>query len=89
MARFRFRAVTGAGEFVEGELEAPDQAAVIAQLRERGHLPLAAEPVAGGAAPAAARCRSGCASRCSAAAGCAAPRSRSSPASSRRCSMPA
>jgi general secretion pathway protein F len=48
MARFRFRAVTGTGEFVEGELEAQDQAAVVAQLRERGHLPLAAEPVAGG-----------------------------------------
>ena len=48
MARFHFRAVTGAGEFVEGELEAQDQAAVVAQLRAQGHLPLAAEPVAGG-----------------------------------------
>lgn len=48
MARFRFRAVTGAGEFVEGELDAQDQAAVIAQLRAQGHLPLAAEPVAAG-----------------------------------------
>jgi general secretion pathway protein F len=48
MARFHFRAVSGSGEFVEGELEAQDEAAVVAQLRERGHLPLAAEPVGAG-----------------------------------------
>jgi general secretion pathway protein F len=48
MPRFRFRAVSGTGEFVEGEIDAQDEAAVIAQLRERGHLPLAAEPVAAG-----------------------------------------
>jgi general secretion pathway protein F len=45
MARFRFRAVTGTGEVVEGELEAQSQAAVVEQLRGQGHLPLAAEPV--------------------------------------------
>jgi general secretion pathway protein F len=49
MPRFHFRAVSGSGEFVEGELEAQDEAAVVAQLRERGHLPLGAEPVAAGA----------------------------------------
>jgi general secretion pathway protein F len=45
MARFHFRAVTGTGEVVEGEIEAQSQAAVVAQLRGQGHLPLAAEPV--------------------------------------------
>ena len=50
MPRFHFRAVTGAGEFVEGEIDAQNEAAVVAQLRDRGHLPLAAEPVGEGAA---------------------------------------
>jgi general secretion pathway protein F len=50
MARFRFRAVTGAGEVVEGEIEAQSQAAVVEQLRGQGHLPLAAEPVGARAA---------------------------------------
>lgn len=45
MARFHFRAVTGAGEVVEGEIEAESQAAVVEQLRGQGHLPLAADPV--------------------------------------------
>jgi general secretion pathway protein F len=44
MARFHFRAVTGTGEVVEGEIEAQSQAAVVEQLRGQGHLPLAAEP---------------------------------------------
>ena len=48
MARFHFRAVTGTGEVVEGELEAHSQAAVVEQLRGQGHLPLAAEPVGAG-----------------------------------------
>jgi general secretion pathway protein F len=47
MARFRFRAVASSGELVEGEIEAADQAAVVAKLRGQGHLPLAAEPVGG------------------------------------------
>jgi general secretion pathway protein F len=55
MARFRFRAVTGAGEVVEGEIEAHSQAAVVEQLRGQGHLPLAAEPVGAGAADSAFR----------------------------------
>ena len=45
MARFHFRAVTGTGEVVEGEIEAQNQAAVVEQLRGQGHLPLAAEPI--------------------------------------------
>ena len=45
MARFHFRAVTGTGEVVEGEMEAQNQAAVVEQLRGQGHLPLAAEPI--------------------------------------------
>jgi general secretion pathway protein F len=45
MARFHFRAVTGTGEVVEGEIEAQSQAAVVEQLRGQGHLPLAAEPI--------------------------------------------
>ena len=51
MARFHFRAVTAAGEFVEGEIEAQSQAAVIEQLRDRGQLPLAAEPLGERAGP--------------------------------------
>ena len=51
MPRFHFRAVTAAGEFVEGELEAQSQAAVVEQLRDRGHLPLAAEPLGERAGP--------------------------------------
>jgi type II secretory pathway component PulF len=36
MPRFHFRAVTAAGEFAKGEIEAQSQAAVIEQLRDRG-----------------------------------------------------
>jgi general secretion pathway protein F len=53
MARFRYRAVAGSGEVVEGELEAESQAQVIAQLRSQGHLPLSADPVVPGSATAA------------------------------------
>ena len=70
MARFHFRAVSGTGEVVEGELEAHSQAAVVEQLRGQGHLPLAAEPV--GASDGRRRCASGCASPCWAADACAA-----------------
>jgi general secretion pathway protein F len=45
MPRFHFRAVTGTGDVVEGEIEAHSEAAVVEQLRGQGHLPLAAEPV--------------------------------------------
>jgi general secretion pathway protein F len=50
MPRFRFRAVSGTGEVVHGEMEAQSQAAAVEQLRGQGHLPLAAEPVAAGVA---------------------------------------
>ena len=49
MPRFRFRAVSGTGEVVQGEMEAQSQTAVVEELRGQGHLPLAAEPVAGAA----------------------------------------
>jgi general secretion pathway protein F len=49
MARFRFRAVSGAGDLVAGEMEAESQAQVVRQLRGQGHLPLSADPVAAGA----------------------------------------
>lgn len=40
---FRYKAVTETGEVVEGDIEAPTQAAVIAHLRNLGHLPIRAE----------------------------------------------
>ncbi len=43
MALFRYKAVTETGEVVEGEIEAPTQAAVIAHLRTLGHLPIRAD----------------------------------------------
>jgi general secretion pathway protein F len=43
MPLYRFKAVTEAGEVVEGDLEAADQAAVISLLRSRGQLPIRAE----------------------------------------------
>jgi general secretion pathway protein F len=49
MPRFRFRAVSGTGELVHGEMEAQSQAAAVEQLRGQGHLPLTAEPVGAGA----------------------------------------
>jgi general secretion pathway protein F len=49
MGRFRFRAVSGAGDLLEGEMEAESQAHVVRQLRGQGHMPLSADPVAAGA----------------------------------------
>jgi general secretion pathway protein F len=49
MARFHFRAVSGTGDLVEGEMEAESQAQVVRQLRGQGHMPLSADPVAAGA----------------------------------------
>lgn len=46
MPRFRYKAVTPAGEVVEGALEAPSRAAVIDRLRGQGHMPIRAEAVA-------------------------------------------
>lgn len=44
MAQFRYKAVTQAGEVVEGDLEAPSQTAVLQHLRSQGHLPIRADP---------------------------------------------
>lgn len=44
MPRFHFRAVTGSGDLIKGEMDAQSQRAVIEQLRDQGYLPLAAEP---------------------------------------------
>ncbi|MFO1127528.1 MAG: type II secretion system F family protein [Rhodospirillales bacterium] len=43
MALFRYKAVTETGDVVEGDLEAPTQAAVIAHLRSQGQLPIRAD----------------------------------------------
>ncbi|MGH6904980.1 MAG: type II secretion system F family protein, partial [Geminicoccaceae bacterium] len=51
MARFHFRAVSGSGEVVEGDLDAATEAEVVATLRGQGRLPLRVEPAAlGGSA---------------------------------------
>jgi general secretion pathway protein F len=49
MTRFHYRAVNPAGDLIEGEIDGQDQRAVIEQLRNEGHLPLATEPVTAGA----------------------------------------
>lgn len=43
MPRFRYRAVSPGGEVTEGELEAPDRAGLVAQLRKRGLMLLHSE----------------------------------------------
>jgi general secretion pathway protein F len=45
---FAYRAVTAAGEAVEGRLEALDKAAVVRRLNELGYLPIRAEPIKAG-----------------------------------------
>jgi general secretion pathway protein F len=50
MARFCFRALSGSGEVVEGDLDAASEAEAVAQLRGQGHLPLRIELGAVGAA---------------------------------------
>jgi len=50
MARFRYRAVAASGELLQGEMDAVSQATVVERLRGQGHLPLAADEVAAGAA---------------------------------------
>lgn len=47
MMRFRYEAVTAAGEIVAGEMEAETQAAVIARLQNLGHVPLRADAASG------------------------------------------
>jgi len=43
MPKFKYKAVAGNGEIVQGEMEAPEQSAVITRLQTSGHLPLSAE----------------------------------------------
>ena len=47
MSRFSYRAVGADGLLIEGEMEAPGEAAVIARLQALGHLPLGAERAGG------------------------------------------
>ncbi|MBK8175510.1 MAG: type II secretion system F family protein [Rhodospirillales bacterium] len=49
MPTYRYKAVSGPGEVVEGEMEAASQAAVLDQLRGQGYLPLRADEARGGA----------------------------------------
>lgn len=44
MATFRYKAVGADGRRIDGEMDAPDSASVIGQLRAAGHLPISAEP---------------------------------------------
>lgn len=48
MPLYHYRALTQPGEIVEGDLDAPDRAAVVDHLRKRGYLPLRAEEKATG-----------------------------------------
>ena len=46
MPVFRYKATTTAGELLEGEMQASDQAAVIQRLQLQGHIPIRADEVA-------------------------------------------
>ncbi len=48
MPMYHYRALTASGSPAEGEMEAADEAALIARLKESGHLPISAQPVAVG-----------------------------------------
>ena len=48
MARFRYKAVRGDGEVIEGEIEAISREAVIDRLRSQGHMPIRADEFGGG-----------------------------------------
>ena len=48
MASFRYTAITPTGETTRGVIEAANEAAVIEQLRKQGHIPVRADPAAGG-----------------------------------------
>ena len=47
MPRFTYRAVTDGGEVVRGEMEAPDTASLVRQLRGQGYWPLHTAPAGG------------------------------------------
>ena len=44
MALFAYKAVTAAGQVVEGEMEATSRNLVVERLRAQGHVPIRAEP---------------------------------------------
>ncbi len=44
MASWRYTAVASSGAVTRGEMDAPDEAAVVARLQRDGHIPLSAEP---------------------------------------------
>lgn len=47
MPQFRYKAVTNAGELIEGKLDGADQSAVIERLHQMGHTPIRADAVSG------------------------------------------
>ena len=47
MPAFRYTAIDPAGLVMRGEMEAPDQAAVIARLQGQGSIPVRADPAVG------------------------------------------
>jgi general secretion pathway protein F len=48
MARYKYKAVSPAGDVLEGEVEAVDREAVIDRLHSQGNTPIRAEPMTGG-----------------------------------------
>jgi general secretion pathway protein F len=44
--QFRYKAISATGEALEGEMEAPDQAAVVQRLQSAGHLPISTDTAA-------------------------------------------
>jgi len=45
MPRYRYKAVSASGEVLEGELDAPDEAAAIQQMRDLNYLPVRADEI--------------------------------------------
>ena len=46
MPQFRYKAISATGDTLEGEMEAPDQAAVVQRLQSAGHLPISTDSAA-------------------------------------------
>ncbi len=46
MALFRYSAIDGAGQLATGEMDAANEAEVVARLRRQGHIPMRAQPAA-------------------------------------------
>lgn len=49
MPLFHYKAATGAGEVLEGDMEAADQKDLVRKLQAQGHVPIRAEPLEGAA----------------------------------------